>query len=127
MNPLTAIGLISDGAQTLVENIEVICVLMANIIGIGVLFSWPLSLNPANGEWRKNGVAILSIGICGFVLLSYAIIAVSRIWHTALPVLSNGLLLFALLALGISLLTSIKKKASPLVCVISSFPSQVLH
>lgn len=112
MNPLTAIGLISDGAQILVENIEIICILMANIIGIGVLFSWCMTLNPANSKWRKNGVAVLSIGIGGFVLLSYAIIAVSRIWQKTLPVLSTGLLLLALLAIGISLLTFTKKKLS---------------
>jgi hypothetical protein len=112
MNPITVIGLLSDGAQVLLENIKIISILSANIIGIGVWVLWGISANRANREWSKNGVALLSIGICGFVLVSYAIVAISRIWNVALPILSNGLLILSLLSLGAGLLLYVKKNLS---------------
>lgn len=112
MNPMTLIGLLFDGAQVLFENIKSISVLSVNIIGIGVLAFWGISAHRANSEWSKNGVALLSTGLCGFVLVSYAIVAISRIWHLALPILSNGLLIIVLLALATGLLLALKKKTS---------------
>jgi hypothetical protein len=110
MNPMTVIGLLFDGAQVLFENIRIISVLSANIIGIGLWVLLGISANRANREWSKDGIALLSTGICGFVLVNYAIVVISRIWHSALPILSHGLLILSLLAFIVGLLLSIKNK-----------------
>jgi hypothetical protein len=110
MSPMAVIGLLFDGAQVLFDNIKIILVFGANVIGIGVLVFWGISAHRANSESSKHGVALLSTGVCGFVLVSYAIVAISRIWPLALPILSNGLLILLLLALGTGLLLIYKKK-----------------
>lgn len=110
MNLLALIGLLFDGAQVLTESIKIILILSVHIIGIGVLTVWGISASRANGEWHNHWVASLSLGLCGFVLLSYAIVAISRIWYWALPILPNGLLILSFLACAIGLLISIKKK-----------------
>lgn len=119
MNPINMISLLLDGTQVLFEHIKVIAVLSVNILGIGAWVLMGISPDRAKREWNKSGTALLSMGICGFVLLSYAIIAVSRIWYSALPVLSNGLLIFSLLGLGTGFLFLLKKKTFPFDSAIS--------
>ena len=109
MNPMTMIGLLLDGAQVLFENIKIISILSANIIGIGIWVLWGIFANRVNREWSQNGVALLSIGMSGFVLLSDAIVVISRIWHLALPILSEAMLLLSLLAIVTRLLLFLKK------------------
>ena len=127
MNPITVIGLFFDGAQVLFGNIKIISALSANIIGIGAWILLGISANRADKDWRQNGVAFLSMGICGFVLVSYAIVAISSIWHLALPILSNGLLIFSLLGIVLSLFRLLKKKTSPVDSATSSFHSLLLR
>src|ERR1044071_5364699 len=127
MTPMTLIGLLFDGAQVLFEHRWIILVLSANFIGIGLWVLWGISANRANRESSTDGIAVLSTGICGFVLASYAIVAISRIWHVALPVLSNGLLIVALLALVTRLLPFIKKKSSLFHVEVSSSYSLLLR
>jgi hypothetical protein len=127
MNPMTVIGLLYDGAQILFENSKIISVFVANVIGIGVLVFWGISPKRANREVSKDWVALLSMGICGFVLVSYAIVAISRIWPLALPILSNSLLIVSLLAFVIGLLLFIKKKISPVDSAASCFHWLLLH
>src|ERR1044071_4774168 len=110
MNPMTVIGLLFDGAQVLFENSRMIAVLSANIIGMGLWVLLGISVNRADREWSKHGIAFLSTGVCGFVLVNYAIVIISRIWPSALPILSQGLLILSLLAFIVALLLSIKKK-----------------
>lgn len=109
---MTVIGLLFDGAQVLFDNIKIISVFGANVIGTGILIIWGTAKRAgrANSEWSKNGIALLSAGLCGFVLVSYAIVAISRIWHSTLSILSNGLLIVSLLALLTGLLLFIKKR-----------------
>jgi hypothetical protein len=83
------------------------------MIGIGVFGFWGMFASRAQVEWSKNGVALLSIGISGFVILSYAIVAISSIWPLALPILAKGLLILSLLAFAIAFLLFVKKKVSP--------------
>jgi hypothetical protein len=113
MNPMTFIGLLFDGAQVLFENSRIISVSSVNIVGTGVLVLWGISANRAGSEASTYWVALLSMGMCCFVMVSYAIVTISLIWHLALPILSNGLLILVLLALATRLLLAIKKKSSP--------------
>ena len=106
---MTDLGLFLEGAEVLLENIKIVSVLSANIIGIGVLVVLGISAKGIKSEWRKHGVALLSTGVCVFVLVSYAIVAISRIWHSALSNLSNGLLILSLLGLATGLLLFTKK------------------
>jgi hypothetical protein len=110
MNPMTLIGLLVDGAQILFANSRIISVLSVNIIGMGLWVILGISTNQADREWSKYGIALLSTGVCGFVVVNYAIVVISRIWHSALPILSQSLLILSLLALIAGLLLSIKKK-----------------
>lgn len=126
MNPMNLVGLLFDGAQVVVENIKIISVLSANIVGIGILVFWGISANRASREWSKNGIALLSMGVCAFVLASYGIVAISRIWHGALPILSNGLLLLSSVAIVLGLFHLIKKKTSPAVSAAFSSHSRLL-
>jgi hypothetical protein len=112
MSLIALIGLLFDGAQVLVENSKSILLLSVQITGIGVLAFWGISGGRAKGEWHHAGVASLSLGLCGFVLLSYAIVALSRIWHAALPILSSGLFVLSFLGCAAGFLVYIKKKAS---------------
>ena len=110
MDPMAVIGLLLDGAEVLFENIKIILVLSANIAGMGALIFWGIIASRANSESSKHGVALLSMGVCGFVLVSYTIVAISRMWPLALSILSNGLLILSLLALATGLPVFIKKK-----------------
>ena len=111
MNLIALIGLLFDGAQVLVENLKLILIFSVQILGIGVLTSWGISTSRAKGE-QTHWVAALSLGLCGFVLLSYAIVAMARVWPATLPVLSNGLFLLSFLGCAIGFLGFIKKKNS---------------
>lgn len=110
MSSMTLIGLLFDGAQVLSENVVVISVLSVNIIGMGVLVFTGFFANRANSAWRMDGVALMSTGLCTFVLVSYVIVVISGIRYLALSILSNGLLVLSLLACVAGLLYLIKKK-----------------
>jgi hypothetical protein len=125
MSPDAFLRLLLDGAQVLFENTKVLLVLSLNILGIGLLASQGIPIHRPNREWQKDGVAVLSAGISGFVLLSYGITAISRVWNLALPVLANGLLIVSLLAATTGLLISIKKKACRLISAVS-LPQRLL-
>jgi hypothetical protein len=112
MNLIALIGLLFDGAQVLVENLRMILIFSVQILGIGVLTFWGISTRRAKGELTHR-VAILSLGLCGFVLLSYAIVAISRIWHATLPILAIGMLIVSSLGVVMGFLSFIKKKKLP--------------
>jgi hypothetical protein len=109
MNLIALLGLLFDGAQVLVENLKMILIFSIQIFGIGVLTSWGISNSRANGQ-HTHWVAFLNLGLCGFVLLSYAIVAISRVWHAALPILAMGMLTVSSLVVLIRFLVFIKKK-----------------
>lgn len=110
MNPTAMINLLLDGAQVFIENIKIISILIVNLLGIGILLFKVVDSRQSNSEQNPDAAAMWSLGICGFVLASYAIVAISKIWHEALPILSSGLLLAALLAFAAGFLHRIKKK-----------------
>jgi hypothetical protein len=109
MSLIALIALLFDGTQVLVENIEMILILSVQIMGIGVLTVWGISASRAKGE-HNHWVASLSLGLCGFVLLSYVIVAISRIWHATLPILAMGMLIVSSLGVVMGFLSFIKKK-----------------
>jgi hypothetical protein len=112
MNLIALIGLLFDGTQVLEENLEIILIFSVNILGIGLLAFWAVANGRAKRE-HHHWVATLSLGLGGFVLLSYVIVAISRIWHASLAFLSNGLFLLSCLGCAIGFLGFIKKKSSP--------------
>jgi hypothetical protein len=122
MNLIALIGLLFDGTQVLVENIEMILILSVGIVGIGLLAFWGVTTGRAKGE-HHHWVATLSLGLVGFVLLSYVIVAISRVWHASLAFLSNGLFLLSCLGCAIGFLGFLKKKSSPVDSLTSSSQS----
>lgn len=88
--------LVGDGFQALWEYKIIIGLLIIEILGLGGL-GYLLWLKKHSDPYREDTIAwIVSTGIGIFVVSSYAIVAIGRIWTQALPMLSSLLLIISL-------------------------------
>lgn len=109
MTPLQLVGLLFDGTQVLLTHSRMVALLSVQILGIGALGIWGVSAAQET-EIQDRWVAGLSLGLCGFVLLSYALVGIATIFHLSLSGLAMGMLIFSSLGVAMGVLIFVKKK-----------------